>query len=696
MSKTLSSLSITLLMLILFLLPAQSLAREIYVSNTHPGASDNNPGHQNQPLSSISEALRRAEPGHEILVGAGTYRESLEFPRGGQQDRPITIQALQGQEVFILGSEQVENWSPAQDQIWVRQGWGTNSQQVFYDGQPLEQIGSANPLHNMSLNGQSVLQPTGASQEDMYPGSFWYDQDMGDLYVWLPDGSSPEQHQMEASVRPNIIASQGVDHIRLEGLIFAHSNTSLLGQDQAMVDIQGNNWTVEGCEFVYADLGALTLKGQNHLVQDSSFALHGSHGIGLGSLDLEQEAAESPGARDITIRNSETSYNNVRGFGFDWRAGGVRGLDQCQQVQIEEHLAVDNQGAAGIWAADFCQDMSIARSLFQDNFAGAIAQTAQELKIHNSIFAQNDFGLGLLSTQEANVQFNTFERNQYGLMALDLGLQDAPLAYNTLQNNLFQQSENKDLGILAPGFSDQGNVSNHNAFARDDHELLAEWQDDQGQSQSFTSLQDLQQQGLEQDSLLLASLWPADDPGDYVPPAGSRVINAAHSSELADELDFYGRVRNAQGTDIGAVQNISAVAEAQQSSQPSDARDKQPAETKDTAELAALQSTAQDTTAQSKDASKASQDLDIDDAAPGSATSVTVTWDDFQEPDPDGYYVYVGTKSRDYDRKIDAGSSESLTVRGLKSDKKYYITVQAYDQQGNLSEYGEEVVFDPQ
>ena len=74
--------------------------------------------------------------------------------------------------------------------------------------------------------------------------------------------------------------------------------------------------------------------------------------------------------------------------------------------------------------------------------------------------------------------------------------------------------------------------------------------------------------------------------------------------------------------------------------------------------------------------------------------SVTVTWEDDQEPAPEGYYVYVGTQSGDYDRKIDAGLVSSTTINDLEKGETYYITVTAYDMFGHESSFGEEVEID--
>lgn len=60
----------------------------IYVD---PDGSDGASGTAEQPLGSIQAALGQAKPGDTIQVRAGTYREPIEPPHGGEPGAPITI-----------------------------------------------------------------------------------------------------------------------------------------------------------------------------------------------------------------------------------------------------------------------------------------------------------------------------------------------------------------------------------------------------------------------------------------------------------------------------------------------------------------------------------------------------------------------------------------------------------------------------
>jgi len=104
-------------LIVLIALLARSLsAREYHVS---VDGRDTNDGSASQPLKTISAAAQRAQPGDTITVHAGTYRERVTPPRGGESDQKrIVYQAAPGEKVAIKGSEAVKGWEKVQDDTW--------------------------------------------------------------------------------------------------------------------------------------------------------------------------------------------------------------------------------------------------------------------------------------------------------------------------------------------------------------------------------------------------------------------------------------------------------------------------------------------------------------------------------------------------------------------------------------------------
>ncbi|MDH7461738.1 right-handed parallel beta-helix repeat-containing protein [Chitinophagaceae bacterium 26-R-25] len=82
--------------------------------------NDNNDGSAMKPLKSIMAAANKAMPGDVVTVHAGTYRESIVPPRGGNSDKErITYQAAKGEQVTIKGSEVVKGWQKQDHDTWM-------------------------------------------------------------------------------------------------------------------------------------------------------------------------------------------------------------------------------------------------------------------------------------------------------------------------------------------------------------------------------------------------------------------------------------------------------------------------------------------------------------------------------------------------------------------------------------------------
>lgn len=77
-------------------------------------------------------------------------------------------------------------------------------------------------------------------------------------------------------------------------------------------------------------------------------------------------------------------------------------------------------------------------------------------------------------------------------------------------------------------------------------------------------------------------------------------------------------------------------------------------------------------------------------SAAGHAASVITTWNASAGDNVDGYFVYVGSASGQYDVKINVGGNTQFTVRGLQNSKTYYFAVTAYNFAHAESAYSNE------
>lgn len=73
------------------------------------------------------------------------------------------------------------------------------------------------------------------------------------------------------------------------------------------------------------------------------------------------------------------------------------------------------------------------------------------------------------------------------------------------------------------------------------------------------------------------------------------------------------------------------------------------------------------------------------------AAQVTLEWDGVIHPLLEGYRVYYGTSSGDYDVTLDVGNWTSCTIADLEDRETYYFAVTAYSIEGEESDFSNEV-----
>ena len=163
-----------------------SHATDYYVAQGVATAADTNPGTEAKPFLTIGGALKavaaRLGPGDTLRIKEGVYRERISLrakdgkgdgtviASGASYNRAISFAGVPGDHVVLSGSDVVTGLKPFKEDIWVQAGWEPNSQQVFVDGKPLEQIGG-----KMSeIINFWGWKHKGKGLDDMIPGSFYY------------------------------------------------------------------------------------------------------------------------------------------------------------------------------------------------------------------------------------------------------------------------------------------------------------------------------------------------------------------------------------------------------------------------------------------------------------------------------------------------------------------------------------------
>jgi len=525
---------------------------------------DTNAGTEQLPLKSISAALSKAYAGDTILINSGTYRETIQFIRGGSDaSHPIVLQAISGSNVQIKGSDLVTGWVKHNGSIWKKPNWNVNSQQVFVDGTPLQQIGVSSPFNTQTSNGDPLLPAIGIGLSSMLPGSFWYDMGEATLYVWLADGSDPRSHEIEASVRDQIIpAADLVDYIYLIGLRFAHSNQTARGSSLGMVNVWGDSWFVSDCQFNYGDFAGIHLIGNNHKILRNTFNYNGAVGININGSDAAHnwEPYQGRPPQNIQLEGNETSYNNYRNFLYNWHAGGIKAIPSCNAVLVSQHKAVANNGH-GIWFDTSCMNITINRCIVKNNKAGIFYEISDDAMISNNLVVGNaEQGIYIAASSGSKVFNNTVYKNWAGIVIHGLPRAEHPsLENNTIRNNIISENDLVDLVLYSGSLPSAGNTTDYNLYFRSDGTAKISLTNTPGYDVNYRDYKLFSSAtGQEIHSLSADPLWMDSLAGDFSLKPNSPAIDAGQLIDGigGEDLSGFRRVSGKYGVspaiDIGA------------------------------------------------------------------------------------------------------------------------------------------------
>ncbi|MCD8148617.1 MAG: hypothetical protein LUE92_03420, partial [Clostridiales bacterium] len=76
-------------------------------------------GTKELPFRHINEAAKMAQPGDEVLVSPGVYREYVNPIHAGREDARITYTSVEPLGAVITGAEIAKGWVPYEGNVWV-------------------------------------------------------------------------------------------------------------------------------------------------------------------------------------------------------------------------------------------------------------------------------------------------------------------------------------------------------------------------------------------------------------------------------------------------------------------------------------------------------------------------------------------------------------------------------------------------
>jgi parallel beta-helix repeat protein len=158
----------------------EASATSLYVATT---GSDNNPGTSAQPLRTIQAAADKVQAGQTVIVKGGVYYERvINIRRGGTTTAPVTFRAAPGERVVIDHGLRVQSWQSDTGSVFkakIIPFPDMTASEFKYDDTIAVVVGDK-PLKRVQ------------SRSSLVAGSYWVESSSGLLYVWAPDGSSPQ------------------------------------------------------------------------------------------------------------------------------------------------------------------------------------------------------------------------------------------------------------------------------------------------------------------------------------------------------------------------------------------------------------------------------------------------------------------------------------------------------------------------
>ena len=402
--------------------PAATVAAVRFVDPSQPAAQDSGDGGSQHPYRTLTFAMKQLRPGDTLNIAAGVYREALIFPEIDWSAAPTVIQPAGTGDVLIKGSDAVTGWERVEPGLFMKRPWKTNSEQVFVDGVPLQQIGGTiyggypgKPGHPMAK-----LHPTqggiwpgrvAGGIEQMKDNSFYYDAATQSLYIKVPHVAL-EGHSVEASVRPHLVLGKGVQNVTLKKLHFQHANTTAVNQTGAIHLWQSNRNVLEELDVRYVDGAGFDITGDGNVIRNSKADYCGQLGMKVRG-------------RANRLTGNETSFNNTRGFNKWWEAGGAKfvGAGGLRDSEVSGHRAIGNRGD-GIWF-----DWMNSNNRVHDNVAaynegfGIHYEASREGYIYNNyVFGNRQRGIYLPHSSGSIVAYNLVVKNgSEGIAVIDEG-----------------------------------------------------------------------------------------------------------------------------------------------------------------------------------------------------------------------------------------------------------------------------------
>lgn len=379
------------------------------VAQSHPAASDDNPGTPTKPFKTISRAAKAVKPGDNVLIEDGVYRETVVVQTSGTKEAPIVFQAAPLANVVVTGAERITDWrrEEGEENIystpWPHQYLGWTKRRAHPDDDYHQMIGRAEQVH---VDNYPLLQVL--SRDKLSRGTFYVDLSAKRLYIYDRPGQELRRAQsaVEASVRNALWRCTGA-HVRLRGVRFRYAASAA---QQSAVEIRGDGDLMEDCIVERVNGAGANFQGTGIVVRRCTFRDNGHTGFDAHG-------------NDFLMTECVCENNNVKNWDRNWAA--VNKIVLSRNAVIEKSIFRNNRGH-GLWFDIGNEDCTVRNCLLQDNEdAGLFYEISYGLHAHDNVIVGNGLaprpgawganaGIALSSSPRCRVERNLLLANKEG------------------------------------------------------------------------------------------------------------------------------------------------------------------------------------------------------------------------------------------------------------------------------------------
>lgn len=297
-------------------------------------------GTEAQPFLTISQAAATAQPGDEIIVRPGIYREHVNPPRGGESDeKRIVYRAEQPGTAIITGAEPLRHWQQHGENVWTASVDNT----IFGDRNPYTEVIAGDwfiAKHPHTHTGEVYLDGKSLYEVETYAevaapeeteGSWdkigsllkWTSvQEAGQTVFYANFGAlDPNAHNVEINVRKYVFFPEetGRNYITVNGFVLKQAATNWAPPTAFQEGLIGPHWSkgwiIEDC-----------------LIMDSKCS-----GISLGKCwhpsnnrwTTRKDKSGTQNERDLILYAQHTGWSRERVGSHIVRRNTIRSCGQC-------------------------------------------------------------------------------------------------------------------------------------------------------------------------------------------------------------------------------------------------------------------------------------------------------------------------------------------------------------------------------